>query len=231
MTIPLRKEYETGKTLNSYPVVTLFDDFVSSEEIEHLISAAKPLLQQALVSAAKSGVESEGRSGQNCWVPHTQTTVIQSLAERIASVVGLPLAHAENFQVLHYAQTQRYNAHFDAWDVRTERGQRCMAKKGQRLVTCLFYLNEPAQGGGTCFPNLKLEVAAKTGRMVVFHNCQEGTILRHQDSLHGGMPVEKGEKWACNLWFREKPFRTMNTTGAASNISSVQPTHDNKTKQ
>jgi hypothetical protein len=24
-------------------------------------------------------------------------------------------------------------------------------------------------------------------------------------SLHGGMPVIKGEKWMVNLWFRENP--------------------------
>jgi prolyl 4-hydroxylase len=193
-------------------VVALFDDFGTDLEIEDLIAAARPQLQTALVSAAESGVESEGRSGQNCWIPHDQSPRIQALAQRMADLVGLGLEHAENFQVLHYAPTQRYNPHYDAWDLRTERGQRCMATKGQRLVTCLLYLNDPGQGGGTNFPNLldhEIVVQAKKGRMIVFHNCQEGTILRHVGALHGGMPVEKGEKWACNLWFRERPFRTM----------------------
>ena len=62
------------------------------------------------------------------------------------------------------------------------------------MVTCLLYLNDVEDGGETSFPNLDLEIRAKKGRMVQFHNCHEGSTARHRDSLHGGMPVLKGEK-------------------------------------
>ena len=26
------------------------------------------------------------------------------------------------------------------------------------------------------------------------------------NTLHAGCEVKKGEKWACNLWFRSKPY-------------------------
>lgn len=209
----LRNNYESALSLNDEPLVCVFEDFIQDSEAEHLISAARDQLKQALVSSAKSGVESDGRNGRNCWIPHRLDTAISTLSDRVANLVGLPLTHAESLQVVHYYESQQYAPHFDAWDGATERGQRCMAKGGQRLVTCLLYLNDVEAGGGTCFPKLNLEIAAKKGRMLLFHNCNNGSSQRHPRSLHGGMPVEAGEKWACNFWFRESPYRTASGTG------------------
>ncbi|HAR90781.1 MAG TPA: hypothetical protein DCR45_07375 [Gammaproteobacteria bacterium] len=111
-------------------------------------------------------------------------------------------------QVVHYAKTQEYAPNYGAWDAGTEIGQRCMAKGGQRMVTCLLYLDEPEEGGGTSFPNLDMEVRARKGRMLLFHNCHPNSVIRHPDSLHVGMPVLSGEKWACNFWFREREYQT-----------------------
>ncbi|MCG8415903.1 MAG: 2OG-Fe(II) oxygenase [Pseudomonadales bacterium] len=207
MTVKLRKFYEIGNQVNDDPLICVFEDFLSEDEIQSILSVAESKLKQALVSAEKSGVESAGRSGSNCWIPHTFNEVIEGLCLRIAEVVGIGLEYAESLQVVHYQTDQQYAPHFDAWDPGTERGKRCLAKGGQRMVTCLLYLNDPPQGGGTCFPELDMEIRAKQSRMVLFHNCRAGTSTRHPGSLHGGMPVLAGEKWACNLWFREEELR------------------------
>jgi prolyl 4-hydroxylase len=208
MEIKLRDFYETGNKVNDEPVVVVFEDFLEAREIEQLLAAAQSKLKQALVSASRSGVESPGRTGSNCWIPHGYNAVIEELSLRVSDVVGIPLEHAESLQVVHYNESQQYAPHYDAWDAATERGQRCMAKGGQRLLTCLMYLNDPEQGGGTSFPNLDMEVRARKGRMLLFHNCHQGSNVRHPDSLHGGMPVIQGEKWACNFWFRELAYQT-----------------------
>ena len=207
MDFSLRDFYETGNQINEDPRLVVFEDFLQPLEIEELLAAAQSKLKQALVSSARSGVESPGRTGRNCWIPHNYNSAIEQLALRVADLVGLPIEFAESLQVVHYETSQHYAPHYDAWDAATERGQRCMAHGGQRLVTCLLYLNEPADGGGTSFPNLDLEVRAKRGRMLLFHNCHKGSALRHPDSLHGGMPVLAGEKWACNFWFREERYQ------------------------
>lgn len=207
MSIHLREFYEIGQKVNDDPLVYVMEDFLGSKEIESLLDAARPKLQQALVSSAKSGVTSPRRSGSNCWIPHSYSPNIEELSLRVAEVVGTGLEFAESLQVIYYEETEEYAPHYDAWDAATERGQRCMAKGGQRLVTCLLYLNDVEEGGGTCFPKLDMEVRAKKGRMVLFHNCHSGSLIRHPDSLHGGMPVLKGEKWACNFWFREQQLR------------------------
>ena len=208
MTVKLRKFYEIGRKVNDDPMLVVFDNFLSDDEIEHLLAAARPKLKQALVSAAKAGVESAGRSGSNCWIPHRHNEVLAGLSERIADVVGIPLDNAESYQVIYYGKTEEYAAHFDAWDGATDRGKRCMAKGGQRLLTCLLYLNDVEEGGGTSFPKLDLETSAIKGRMLLFHNCHDGSTIRNPKSLHGGLPVLAGEKWACNLWFRENSYQT-----------------------
>ncbi len=207
MTVKLRKFYETGNKVNDDPTVCVFENFLSPAEIDELLHAAQPKLKQALVSAAKSGVQSSGRTGSNCWIPHSYNPVIEELSLRVAEVVGIGLEYAESMQVVYYSEGQEYAPHYDAWDAATERGRRCMMKGGQRMVTCLLYLNEPEQGGGTAFPKLDMEVRAKKGRMLLFHNCHEGSTVRHPDSLHGGLPVVAGEKWACNFWFREREYQ------------------------
>lgn len=196
-----------GQVLSPSPFVQRLEGFVREEEREALIDTARPKLQRALVSATHEGVESAGRTGRSCWLPHTATPGIQALADRIATLAERPLACAESFQVIHYAESEEYRPHYDAWKADTERGQRCMVRGGQRLVTCLLYLNNVSSGGATCFPRLQLEIPARAGDLLLFHNCRPGTVIRHPDTLHGGMPVNGGEKWAANLWFRERPSR------------------------
>ena len=75
------------------------------------------------------------------------------------------------------------------------------------MVTALVYLNKVEAGGATQFPKLGITVPAQPGRMVLFHNTTEDISGPHPLSLHAGMPVESGEKWAFNLWFRLHDIR------------------------
>jgi len=192
--------------LSTDPLLCVFDDFANDEEISHLLQAGATLLAPALVTGPDEGITSERRTGRSCWIPHNHDPIIAALCKRISTLVGLPLQQAESIQLIHYGETQEYAPHFDAWDAESEAGKRCMKRGGQRLVTCLLYLNDVIEGGGTTFPKLTLQVEARKGRLVLFHNCNLGGTIRHLHSLHGGMPVLKGQKWACNLWFREHNY-------------------------
>lgn len=196
-----------GRILSTDPFVGLFDNYVSDLEIEHILAAGAKLLAPALVTGPNDGVLSPGRTGRNCWIQHRHDEVIAALCERLANLAGLPLQNAESLQLIHYDKAQEYAPHFDGWDAETDDGKRCLSRGGQRLVTCLLYMNDVPSGGGTNFPKLPLEVQARKGSLLLFHNCVLGSTVRHPKSLHGGMPVHEGEKWACNLWFRESIFR------------------------
>jgi len=176
------KAPQNGFKVYDDPLIQVIDNLLSTEDCQHIIELAKPHMKEAVVS----GVD-----------------VISKIVDRISDTVGVPRSHAESLQVIYYGVTQQYKPHFDAYDLTTEVGKRCTAKGGQRLVTALLYLNDVEGGGGTTFPKAGCNVAARPGRAVIFHNCYDGTNVRHPSSLHGGMPVEKGEKWACNLWYRE----------------------------
>ena len=76
-------------------------------------------------------------------------------------------------------------------------------------MTFLIYLNdmpEGEDGGGTRFPDLKLEVAPQRGSAVVFNDCLDNG---HEDgrSLHAGQPPSKPGtiKMAINGWIRSHP--------------------------
>jgi len=77
-----------------------------------------------------------------------------------------------------------------------------IVRKGQEQLRVLM----GGRGGGTGFPKLEVEVAAKPGRMCIFHDLIGDGPERHPKALHAGLPVKAGEKWACNLWFRERPY-------------------------
>ncbi|MDP1932621.1 MAG: 2OG-Fe(II) oxygenase [Gammaproteobacteria bacterium] len=206
MILPPHTRYEGSIHVHDDPVVCVFENFLGENEIHHLIQAGRDGLKPAQTIVDSGKVENTGRTGKVCWIPQHHDPVIAALAARISAVVSLPLTNSEPFQLVHYTDSQSYAPHFDGWNPATEAGKRCMARGGQRLVTCLLYLNDVPGSGATVFPRLKIGVDARKGRMLLFHNCANGTTELHPDAVHGGMPVRNSEKWICNLWFRERHF-------------------------
>ena len=98
--------------------------------------------------------------------------------------------------VLRYTSEQEYKPHYDALE------GKYLENGGQRLMTCLIYLNN-AVGGGTAFPKLNLVVGSIGGRLLMFGNVDK-EMKPHDLSLHQGLPPHEGEKWVFTLWFREK---------------------------
>ncbi len=217
MAVELRDRYDIGEQVAKDPLVVVVDDFVTPGERKHIINQARSKMKRGRVTLDEEVAYSEGRTGSTAWIGHDATPVIRGLVGRVSELVNIPSHHAESLQIVHYAQTQEYKAHHDAWKVGTERHKNRTENGGQRLVTALMYLNEVEAGGGTGFPKLKLEVEPVPGRMVIFHNTTGMVNDVHKKSLHGGLPVEYGEKWACNLWFRERPY---DRPGARRTINS-----------
>ncbi|RUO78385.1 prolyl hydroxylase family protein [Pseudidiomarina taiwanensis] len=192
--------------LHDNPYVFVIDDFFTAAEAENLVQIARDKMQRARVSDDNAGSISDGRTNSVHWVSHDCNQLSLQLAERVAQAIDKPLSHAESFQVIHYGPEQQYRAHFDSYDMSTERGQRCTARGGQRLWTALGYLNDVSAGGETEFPKLGIKVAPKFGRLLIFSNVVFGSTDVHPQSLHAGCPVAAGEKWAFNLWFHEREF-------------------------
>jgi prolyl 4-hydroxylase len=201
-TINLKGSYEATEAYSLDPLVGVRNNVLSPIECAYLIELAKPHVKRAGVVLDEGYKASEGRTGSNHWLKYDEDDVVQSIGKRIADIVGLPLANAESMQIIHYGPEQEYRPHFDAFNLSLPRGQRAAKWGGQRLVTALVYLNNVQAGGATQFPKLGITVPATPGRMVIFHNTTHDISGPHPLSLHAGMPVEAGEKWAFNMWFR-----------------------------
>jgi prolyl 4-hydroxylase len=201
-TIHLKGSYEATEAYSLDPLVGVRNNVLSPIECAYLIELAKPHVKRAGVVLDEGYKASEGRTGSNHWLKYDEDDVVQSIGKRIADIVGLPLANAESMQIIHYGPEQEYRPHFDAFNLSLPRGQRAAKWGGQRLVTALVYLNKVEAGGATQFPKLGITLPATPGRMVIFHNTTHDISGPHPLSLHAGMPVEAGEKWAFNMWFR-----------------------------
>ena len=193
------------------PLVETYDNILTSEECDHFINISEDNLKRALVSQDKKGIESKGRTGYNTWISHDHDDITKRVGERIASIVGLPLENAEKYQIIYYSKTQEYRNHYDSWIHNgSEKTLRCMKYGGARLKTALCYLNNVEKGGGTKMVSLNKTIQAKKGKLLIFQNTLSDTDHnRHPMSEHAGLPVEEGEKFAFNLWFKECKSRML----------------------
>ena len=189
----------------SQPRVVVLGGLLSDEECEGLIAAAKPRLARSLtVQTATGGEElNPDRTSNGMFFGRGESELIQRVEARIARLVGWPVENGEGIQVLHYQVGAEYKPHYDYFDPNEPGTPTILKRGGQRVGTVVMYLNEPACGGGTTFPDIGLEVAPVRGNAVFFsyNRPHPGTM-----SLHGGAPVLDGEKWVATKWMRERVF-------------------------
>lgn len=191
--------------LSENPLIYTVENFLTYGECEHFIEISKEKMKRSTVVSHDVNVESElcdDRTGSNTFISHEHTPTTLKIAKRVADTVGISPEHAEDFQVVHYEVEQFYNYHYDTFDSETE--SKYMEDGGQRVLTALVYLNDVVEGGETGFRELKINSSAKGGKLLVFETVVSGTTDQHPNAIHAGLPVIKGEKYAFNLWFREK---------------------------
>ena len=193
------------------PLIHEFKSFINIAICRHIIDVAKDNMKRAKVCGEKQGFISKNRNNSHCWIPLTQDKIFKDLSSRIAIFLKKEISTAENFQIIHYSQGEEYKPHFDAWLVDgSDKSRRVLKKGGQRIYTALCYLNNVEEGGITFFPEVPLKIQPEKGKLIIFKNTIGDTHIRDTRSLHGSLPVLKGEKWAFNLWFREKdPYRSV----------------------
>ena len=188
---------------SSDPIIYVVDDFISEDECQEFINCSKDKLQPATVVGLKEELKLKDRTNEFAWLEHHANESIHEVSKRLSILVQMPIRNAEMFQVVHYESGTEYKPHFDSFDQSTELGKKYWEPGGQRMITALIYLNDVEDGGATYFPELNISINPKKGNVLVFHNTISETTNINPRSLHAGMPVSSGEKWAANLWFRE----------------------------
>jgi prolyl 4-hydroxylase len=189
------------------PKIYVCEHFLSDEECDYLIGRARPLLERATVVDLQSDREliDSARTSLGVFLPSSGKK-IDAIHQRIARVTGIPEENGENMQVLYYDVGAQYLPHYDSFDPRTPGGFIHYNRGGQRVATFMVYLNTPEAGGQTVFPRAGVSITPEKGKAVLFYNVDDQGEI-DPESLHGGAPVLKGEKWLVTRWLRENAFR------------------------
>lgn len=205
-TEPVELELEV---ISLEPRAFVIKNFFSNYEADHIVAKAEPSMAHSSVGDTETGAfESDTRTSSNTWLPRGTSEVTETLFRRAADLIQVDHHHltrragAEDLQVVHYQNGQRYDSHHD-WGV--------SGYPESRFLTLLLYLNDrinPHAGGETSFPLCKtgpIKVHPGKGSSVLFYDLLEdgnGDEL----SLHASLPTLEGEKWLANFWVWDPKF-------------------------
>lgn len=191
------------------PRVGSIAGFMRSEICAQWAALAKPRLAPALVydTRSASDIVVNERSNSSASFGLAGVELIHVLVQRrIAAACGVSERQLEPPTVLHYTPGQEFRDHYDFFDPDSPGASASIATQGQRIMTCLVYLNDDYEGGETAFPVLGLSVRGRTGDALYFDNC-DPSHNPDRRTRHGGRPTTRGEKWVLSQFIRGRHLR------------------------
>ena len=186
------------------PRIALLGNVLSKEECESIIALARPQLAPSVLldNASARPFVTQQRTSNGMHFRPKENLLIETLEKRIAELTGIPMERGEGMQVLHYPEGGEYRPHFDFFPPEQPGSIGQLQRGGQRVVTLIVYLNDVAEGGETIFPKINVNIKPVQGNALLFAYTNANNEL-DRNTLHGGAPVIKGEKWIMTKWMRE----------------------------
>eukprot|EP00270_Netrium_digitus_P011014 TRINITY_DN3468_c0_g1_i1.p1 TRINITY_DN3468_c0_g1~~TRINITY_DN3468_c0_g1_i1.p1 ORF type:complete len:325 (+),score=62.34 TRINITY_DN3468_c0_g1_i1:88-1062(+) len=198
------------------PRAFLYKNFLTAEECDHLISLARPKLSRSTVVGEGGSVQNDIRTSYGMFIDKEHDDTVNTIEKKVAAWTFLPIENQEAMQVLRYNFGQKYESHYDYYDVRDAQ------PGGRRYLTVLMYLSNVKKGGETVFPNSEpdktfkddtwsdcgkrgVAVKPKKGDALLFFSMKPDATP-DPSSLHAGCPVIEGEKWSATKWIHEDAF-------------------------
>ena len=186
---------ERLKVYHKKPLIFTIDNILTKDECQLIIDKCKDKMERAQIGVGEKSKVSKIRTGSSYFLKYLDDPELFQIFKKISLLLKRPGRNFDPFfQVIHYNPGEEYKLHTDPSPDRMKTENII-----HRKFTVLAYLNNVDGGGETDFPNLNLKIAPKQGRIVYFENYNNKEIC--QDSSHRSLPVEKGEKWAFNLWY------------------------------
>lgn len=221
----------TIEILSLDPVMMYLNNFVSDNEVKHLLEVTKEGFNDSFVYLPNgtSVVDKRYRTSKSAMVPKNDT-VSRCLQKRVQSLLGnVQHEDTERLQLVKYAEGEKFVLHNDWLEnvLYTKATKTKPARAYNRLVSIFVYLEDDCEGGETYFPNIKgvpatadgtkfsrdaddigLLVKPRKGNAVFWNNIHpNGTGDDRLD--HSSLPVESGTKIGMNmfgLYFPDKPI-------------------------
>jgi prolyl 4-hydroxylase len=187
------------------PRIIVFGNLLSDDECDEMVALARTRLarSETVQTATGSSEVNAARTSEGMFFERGEHPVCARLEARIAALVNWPVENGEGLQVLRYRPGAEYKPHYDYFDPSQSGTPTILKRGGQRVASIVCYLNTPARGGSTVFPDVGLDIGPVKGNAVFFSYDRPHPVTR---SLHGGTPVVEGEKWVATKWLREGRF-------------------------
>jgi hypothetical protein len=206
------------RVLHLDPPVLIADDFFTADECDAYaalreLAGEDPTAVHELAQSGTfgGGMTSQARTSTTWFVAYQR---VPTFLAKVSALLGIDNLHRfEEPQLVRYQPGQYFNWHYDAVPTNL------LVNGGQRVATLLVYLNDVPQGGRTAFRDLRaggsdetgaplrLAVAPKKGRAILFSPAAAADGAPDDRTLHAGEPTEAGEdKWIAQLWTHERAY-------------------------
>ncbi|KAK3348904.1 putative prolyl 4-hydroxylase alpha subunit [Lasiosphaeria hispida] len=194
------------------PLVLYIHNFVSQDEISHLLNASVGKFEPSRVWWGADGeIDPQSRISDTAILDSDDVTEqIKQRALRIQGWKGGKSTYSQPLRAQRYGVGGFYTFHYD-WDK--------AVKRGNRVATLMVYLVGNCSGGGTNFPELQRPDDARwcevvdcddgdyegvtfkptVGAAVYWENMHPNGSF-HMGVEHAALPVKSGEKVGLNIW-------------------------------
>ncbi|KOO82778.1 hypothetical protein VL23_05795 [Stenotrophomonas maltophilia] len=210
-----RAAFEREKADRDYmmPRIRVIDGLFSSRECREILDIAENKWEVSRVNGGPDASVSRQRTSYSAMFDRSDhLRIAPKIREKLSAYVsGIEVEDIEALQCVSYQVGQEYKPHLDvSFEVD--------AASDHRWWTALLYLNDGYKGGETYFPIIDRRIEPVAGRVLLFPNRRlDGAPL--VSSLHTGLPVLDGRKYACNIWMARPSVTTVPGDGLANQMT------------
>ncbi|KAJ6030187.1 hypothetical protein N7499_012603 [Penicillium canescens] len=197
-------------TLHEDPLIIYIPNFVSPDEIVHLLESTKESFSPSVVY--RHGVSSNDdnfRKSENAWPPRDE--ILQCIEQRAIRYQNLESKLLmEPLSLQRYHENGFFSYHHDQFDSPPNRLN--------RYSTYNVFLQGNCTGGGTHFPLIRRPKESAWCDYIDCTSTEPGVIFKpiagsavywvniredgrgYRETMHAGMPVKSGTKIGMNIW-------------------------------
>jgi prolyl 4-hydroxylase len=196
----------------------ILPDFLTTQECQDIVAVGGDQLRASMISFPDQNINNSAgenrntssvyvdpsfRTSQTCDLSLLDNNSVKTVDDKICGAMGIPARFSEGMQLQRYEVGQQFRQHTDYFAPATDEYAAFCAEKGNRTWTFMIYLNDVQQGGGTHFFAINQTILPRRGTAIAWNNrYPDGQV--NPDTLHSGLPVEKGCKMIITKWFRER---------------------------
>ncbi len=187
------------------PRIYTASNFTTPEVCDWLVSRCQGLLRPSMMfDGQKSNFNATRTCSDFVFDMVSSGVMLVLLRIKISLATGQAVPQMEPPQIFHYALGQEIKPHHDfLYDGEHAYGHEG-GYEGDRKATFLLYLNDDYEGGDLEFVYPKLKHRGKKGDGIFFASMKDGKP--DKQSLHGALPITKGEKFILSQWIHDRPF-------------------------